>query len=126
MSTDTKRRISTTALGVIFLAVAVLHARKREYFASLVPDPLKEHEAKVDVLTEVLMATSGVCFLVPRFNPVARWLSTTFLVPSFLPALDQVRDPERRHDSPVPAVVTVARIPAHAGMLAWIRWATAR
>lgn len=113
----TAKQRSRFALGVIFLGIAVLHRTKRDFFAKLVPARLSRYATTVDTATELVMAASGVSFLVPTLRPVARYLPTSMLVATLPAAIDQVRHPEAMREVGVPPVLTpIQRMRARAAM----------
>lgn len=123
---STARRRSQIALGTIFTGVSVFHFLKRDFFAKLVPAPLRKYEREVDYATEALMATAGMCFWIPKTSHVARWMTTAILVPTFPSAIGQVRHPEQLEKVGLPPKVAPVRVVAQLGMLTWIWWATKR
>lgn len=77
------------ALGIAFTGAGIAHVVRHEWFEQLV---------------------GGISMFVPRLRMVARWVNLSMLVPSRVPAIGQVKTPEKLHAAGLPPGLAPVRV----------------
>lgn len=116
------------AIAGPLIAAGAAHFLKSDFFTKLMPGNVKDNAQREQMNTGlgVLQLAAGVSMLIPPLRLMARWLNLALLVPSFMVALNQLRDPERLKAHGIPPILALWRLPAQLAVIVAVWKATAR
>lgn len=118
MTTLDLTRRTRTVLGVLFAAAGIAHFAKQEFFDQLVPDSLARYRTPINLVTGLMQGVGAATMFFPRLRAVARWTNLALLVPTLVPAINQIRDPESLRKVGIPPQLAPVRVLAQVGVIA--------
>lgn len=98
------------ALGVLFIAAGVAHLVVPGTFGQMVPGYLADYRTLVNLVTGFLQIVGGITLLVPRLRLVARWTNLALLVPSLVPAIQEIFNHGGLEKVGIPPQLTPVRV----------------
>lgn len=124
MTTPDPTLKARVALGTAFTGAGVAHVVKHEWFEQLVPDSMAKWAKPISAISAVIQFVGGISMFIPRLRGVARWVNLGMLVPTLIPAIWQIKTPEKLRNAGLPPALAPVRVVVQMLVITATWWAT--
>ena len=116
------------AIALPLISAGAAHFVENDFLTKLMPGNVKDPASREQMNTSLgaLQLAAGITLLFPPLRLLARFLNLAVLVPSFMVALNQIREPRRLEAAGIPPIAALWRLPAQLAIIGAVWRATAK